>query len=356
MTLQQLRSVQEVMRHNLNISAAARALNNTTPNVSRYIRMLEEELGVRMFHRLAGKLTGLTPEGAAIMDMIADALNGIDGIQRVAQGMQHAAAGKLTIGSADICSNGILSALIARFKRDYPEVTLNVWRGSAQEMARLVAEGRMDLALVTEDVHRYGDLVSLPYTRHALSVVTAAQHPLQNDVELSLATLAEYPLATYVVGHAGRSSVDAAFAAAGVVPEIVYASNDAEFFKAIISSTNTVGILCAGVYDATGDGELLARDVGELFTPVTAYVCVRRDGLMRRYGYAFIEMLAPHLSYDKVVHVLSVRDPHKMAELLGPPPLVAVRRATANIKQLPALKAVATTTDIHFARRSIATY
>ncbi|MEW6647345.1 MAG: LysR substrate-binding domain-containing protein [Pseudomonadota bacterium] len=355
MTLQQLRSIHEVVRHGMNISAAARALNNTPPNVSRYIRMLEDELAVRMFQRAGGKLTGLTLEGAAIMEMVGDVLNGVDGVQRLAQGMRHAAAGVLTIGSADMCASSALSPLIARFKQDYPDVLVNVLRGSSQEMSRLVAEGGIDFALVTEHITRNGDLVSLPYACHELSVVTAQRHQLHDGAGLSLETLAEYPLATYVTGHAGRVSVDAAFAAAGVVPDIAYASNDADFFKSIIRGTNVVGVLCGGAYDAALDGDLVVHDAAGLFAPVTAYVCLRRDSLMRRYGYGFIEMLAPHLSYGRVLRALSLRDMAQVAELLGPPPPAATRRAVANVMQLPCLKSAAPAGDVHFACRSIAT-
>lgn len=356
MTLQQLRSIQEVVRHGLNISAAARALNNTPPNVSRYIRMLEDELVVRIFHRAGGKLAGLTPEGAVIMEMVGDVLNGVDGVQRLAQGMQCAAAGMLTIGSADICASSALSPLIARFRQEYPDVSVNVLRGSSQELSRLVAEGSIDFALISEDANRYGDLVSLPYARHDLSVVMTQGHRLSGSMELTLEALAEYPLATYVTGHAGRVSVDTAFADAGVAPDVAYASNDSEFFKSIIRGTDVVGILCGGVSDSTLDSDLLAYDAGGLFAPVTAYVCMRRDSLMRRYGYSFIEMLAPHLPYDKVVRALSMRDATQVVDVLGAPPLVATRQTVGNVMQLPYLRSAALAADKHFSCRSIATY
>jgi len=356
MTLQQLRSIQEVIRQGLNISAAARALNNTPPNVSRYIRMLEDELSVRMFHRTGGKLTGLTPEGSAIMERVGDVLDGIDGVHRLAQGMQHAAAGMLTIGSADICASSVLSPLIARFKHDYPDVAVNMLRGSSQEMVRLTAEGAMDFALVTGDTVRHGDLVALPYARRELSIVMAQGHPLSYAKELTLEILADYPLATYVTGHAGRVSVDAAFAAADVGADIAYASNDAEFFKSIIRGTDVVGILCGSVHESALDNDLLVRDGGGLFAPVTAYVCMRRDSLMRRYGYDFIERLAPHLPYDKVVRALSLRDATQVAELMGQPPLVATHRTAANVMPLPYLKSAGLASDIHFTCRSVASY
>lgn len=354
MTLQQLRSIQEVVRCGLNISAAARALNNTPPNVSRYIRMLEDELSVRMFQRAGGKLAGLTPEGAAIMDRVAAVLDSVDGVHRLAQGMQHAAEGMLTVGSADICATKVLPPVVAHFKQRHPGVAVNMLRGSLQEMLRLTAEGVTDFALVAGEPAQLDDLVALPYAKHALAIVLDAAHPLNQKTHLSLAELAHYPLATYVAGHAGRACVDEAFAAAGVVPDIAYAANDAELLKGMLRGGNAVGILCGASHDIA-DGTLRVRSGAQLFAPVEAWICLRRDSVMRRHGYSFIEMLAPHLSYDKVMRAISLRDPAEVAALLGQPPLV-VSPAAPSVTPLPRAETVVVRDDGCFVRRSVASY
>lgn len=353
MTLQQLRSIQEVVKCNFNISAAARALNNTPPNVSRYLRMLEDELSVRMFCRVGGKLTGMTPEGTAIMQLVDAVLDNVDGLQRLAQGMQRTSDGVLTVGSVDICLAHTLPAVIARFKQQHSAVAVNMLRGSVQEIVRLTAEGMTDFSLVSGDVAQFGDLVALPYARHELSVVMSQEHPLGQEKQLSLRALMDYPLATYVPGHAGRVRVDEAFSAAGITPDIAYASNDSELLKGMVRSSNVVGLLCGGGH-GNADGDLKVRSAAQLFAPITAYVCLRRDSAMRRHGYDFIAMLAPHLSYDKVIQAFTLRQPEQMTALLGTPPLVTPGpvASTPVLRTTPAVHR----TDGNFACRSIAGY
>ena len=70
MNFQQLRSVQETVRHNLNLTQVAAALHTSQPGVSKQIRDLEDELGVQIFVRNGKRLTGMTAPGKAVLRWI----------------------------------------------------------------------------------------------------------------------------------------------------------------------------------------------------------------------------------------------------------------------------------------------
>ena len=55
MKLQQLRYIWEVSQHDLNVSQTANALFTSQPGISKQIRLLEDELGVEIFARNAGR-------------------------------------------------------------------------------------------------------------------------------------------------------------------------------------------------------------------------------------------------------------------------------------------------------------
>ena len=50
MKLQQLRCIFEVVQNNFNISRAAESIHTSQPGVSKQIQVLEEEIGVQIFH------------------------------------------------------------------------------------------------------------------------------------------------------------------------------------------------------------------------------------------------------------------------------------------------------------------
>jgi len=74
MKLQQLRYIWEVASHNLNVSTTAESLFTSQPGISKQIRMLEDELGVQIFHRSGKHLTEITPAGKHIIHITGDIL------------------------------------------------------------------------------------------------------------------------------------------------------------------------------------------------------------------------------------------------------------------------------------------
>jgi DNA-binding transcriptional LysR family regulator len=66
-----------------NFSAAARALSLTPAAISKNIKRLEEDLGIRMFHRNTRSMS-LTPEGRLVFEKYAMALEYIEEAHRLA--------------------------------------------------------------------------------------------------------------------------------------------------------------------------------------------------------------------------------------------------------------------------------
>ena len=67
MKSQQLVYVREVARSNLNVSKASKTLFTSQPGISKQIRQLEEELGVKIFERRGKHLAEITPAGKEVI-------------------------------------------------------------------------------------------------------------------------------------------------------------------------------------------------------------------------------------------------------------------------------------------------
>ena len=67
MNLQQLRYLHEIVKHELNISDAAKALYTSQPGLSKQMKSLEEELGIEIFVRNGKRLTAITEPGKAVV-------------------------------------------------------------------------------------------------------------------------------------------------------------------------------------------------------------------------------------------------------------------------------------------------
>jgi len=65
--LQQLKYLCAVVDHGLNVSEAAQALFTSQPGISKQVRQLEDELGLKVFVRQGKRLTSLTPAGETVV-------------------------------------------------------------------------------------------------------------------------------------------------------------------------------------------------------------------------------------------------------------------------------------------------
>jgi len=307
MNFQQLRSVRETIRRRFNLTEVAQALHTSQPGVSRQIRELEEELGVEIFVRAGKRLTGLTEPGRAMVEIIERLLRDADNLRSAGQDYASQNDGPLTIAATHSQARYALPAVVRDFRALYPRVTLNLHQGSPRQIAQMLLDGEADIAIATEALAQYPQLVALPCYRWTHSVVVPPGHPLADGVDtpLSLAALAHHPIITYDVGYTGRTHIDEAFARAGLKPSVVLTAMDADVIKTYVELGMGVGIVASIAFDAERDRNLRARDAGHLFEVNVTRLAVRRGSYLRRYVYAFMEAFAAPLTREVVDRALA---------------------------------------------------
>ncbi|MGE0081121.1 MAG: HTH-type transcriptional regulator CysB [Thiohalomonadaceae bacterium] len=320
MTLQQLRCVLEVVRQQLNITAAARALHTSQPGVSRHIRMLEEELGVRIFGRSGASLTHVTREGAAIVQLAEDMLAKAEKIRAVAADFRDPGTGTLTIGTTHTQARYVLPPVVSRFAARYPRVRLCLHQGTPRRVAEMAHQGEVDLVIATEAINEFDDLLALPCYAWDHCVVVPRNHPLCEQARPGLETLVRYPIVTYTSGFTGRAHLDEVFASAGLIPNVVFTASDADVIKTYVRRGMGIGIVAAMAIDPVLDRDLCAIDASHLFPSNITRIGLRRDAFLRKYGYDFIEGFASHLKREAVMAAAELEDRAAVDALFAPIP------------------------------------
>lgn len=300
MKLQQLRYIWEVASHNLNVSTTAESLYTSQPGISKQIRMLEDELGVQIFHRSGKHLTEITPAGKHIISIAGEILDKVANIRQIAQEHKDKDKGELSIATTHTQARYVLPAVIRQFIGRYPDVSLHMHQGTPVQISELASKGQVDFAIATEALELFDNLVMMPCYRWNRSVIVRQDHPLATQKKLALKTLAEYPIVTYVFGFTGRSQLDQAFNTAGLKPKVVFTATDADVIKTYVKLGLGVGIVASMAYDPKIDTGLLALDASHLFEPSTTKIGFRRGTYLRSYMYEFIRLFAPHLIRDVV--------------------------------------------------------
>ena len=162
MNLQQLRYIHEVARQGLNVSAAAAALFTSQPGVSKQIRLLESELGVEVFTRQGKRLVAITEPGRQVLAIAARMLGDLDNLKQVGEEFTSESAGDLSIATTHTQARYVLPPVVQSFMARYPQVRLSLHQGNPKQVCELVLAGEADLAIATEAIADYDELLMLP--------------------------------------------------------------------------------------------------------------------------------------------------------------------------------------------------
>ncbi len=81
MKLQQLRFILAIAESGLNITQASEKLYTSQPGVSKQLRLLEDELGIKIFARNGKNLVGITEEGRVILQKAQTIMKQINDIK-----------------------------------------------------------------------------------------------------------------------------------------------------------------------------------------------------------------------------------------------------------------------------------
>lgn len=316
MTLRQLRYLLAIVDNGLNITAASEKLFTSQPGVSKQIRLLEEELDLRLFERKGRSLASVTPAGEEVVARARSILQEIENIRTLALNTRHEAEGTLAIATTHTQARYVLPDVVAEFRDRYPNVTLELHQGTSEQIADMVQARQIDFAIATGGQDLFSDLVMLPCYRWDRVILVPRDHELaQLDEPLTLETLARYPLVTYVFSFSGESSLKRAFAAEGLTPDVVFTARDADVIKTYVRMGMGVGIVASMAHDCEED--LVAIDAEGLFPRSTTWIGFRRDTVLRRYMSHFMQLFAPHLSDALVSRCLAAGDQSEVDRIVA---------------------------------------
>ncbi|MEO5765072.1 MAG: CysB family HTH-type transcriptional regulator [Casimicrobiaceae bacterium] len=310
MNLQQLKYICAVADHGLNVSEAAEALHTSQPGISKQIRHLEDELGLKVFVRQGKRLASLTPAGETVLATARRALREIANMKRVAEEFRGEDAGTLAIATTHTQARYVLPKVLAAFASQFPKVRVVLRQGNPSQVTEQTVAGEVDVGIATESLADAAELVTLPCYRWNRCVIVRRGDPLAQVRPLTLEALARNPIITYDFAFTGRTAINAAFAARGLEPNVVLTALDADVIKTYVELGMGAGIIAQMAYDADKDRAFEMLDAGHLFAASTTRLALRRGVFLRGYVYRFIALFAPQYSRPVVDAALAGESAH----------------------------------------------
>src|SRR2546421_12922232 len=131
----------------LSFTRGAEKLHLAQPSLTRQIKNLEEEIGVRLLDRTKARVS-LTPEGQSFL---VDAKRVLELSEEIVESVRHFSRHELAplnIGYVANLFYDLLPVTLASFQRSFPTVPINLFDMTCGDQFRALQDGKIDLGFV----------------------------------------------------------------------------------------------------------------------------------------------------------------------------------------------------------------
>jgi DNA-binding transcriptional LysR family regulator len=204
-----------------NFTRASERVHISQSGVSAQVRQLERELGVDLFDR-SGRSVQLTEVGVAVLPYACAALDAVEGARLAVDQLTGFVRGQVTVGMVSGCALPVLAELLAGFHGRYPNLGIALVEAGSDQLVEGVLDGDLDLALIGSAGRATPGIETVVVVDEALVAVVDGGHPLAARRTIAIDGLRDQPLVCLPRGTGVRAALDAACAAAGFEPRIVF--------------------------------------------------------------------------------------------------------------------------------------
>ncbi len=295
MDFDQLQTFLEVARH-ASFSRAAEKRFRTQPAISSQIRSLEDEVGAKLFDRSGGKVS-LTAAGKSFQKYAQETLDARKAMLTSLAEMEHVPRGAITVGANEGTCLHILPEVFADFKKQYPDVSVNIKRADYAKVLESVTDNSVDFGVVSLPV-KDNRLTVVLIHQDELVIIAPPHHPLGKMKSASVGDLAKYPLVLPKAGHT-RDALDELFRERRLKPNYSMELDSSELLKRFVAAGVGVGFIArSNVQEDVRAGFLTAIPMADAKLRRDLALVFRKDKALSRAALAFIEIARKHKSSD----------------------------------------------------------
>ncbi len=173
----------EVLADTLSFSVASERLRLAQSNVSRQIKILEEALGVRLFHRTRQGVS-LTPEGQRFRQEVLPLTQNLREKLDSFSNQQKEEVGEIKLGCFSEVGKNFFMPLCLEFQREHPHVTLEMVYESEHSILQMITKSEIEFGVVANPPIIEGlAAFSVLKQKIALYGPASAKNPSKDEIE-----------------------------------------------------------------------------------------------------------------------------------------------------------------------------
>ncbi len=172
MSLDRFRLFASVAKH-LSFTKASREKRISQPAISRQLKILQEEFGVRLFNK-KGRGVELTDSGRIFFSKVTSILLQVEELKTIALPAEN--TGSLSIAGCRGPCAVVLPSLMAQFRESHPFVKITLYSGNSSRIRPWLRDSIVDVGVITSPPNSPSFHVE-PYRVEKLTTFISPQHP-----------------------------------------------------------------------------------------------------------------------------------------------------------------------------------
>ncbi len=277
------------------VSGAAQNLAISQSSVTEAIKDLENDLGVQLFDRHARGLA-ITHKGQQFLRHATRILTDVSDAKRTLADEPGAKAGRLSLGVTSLVAGYVLSDVLSRYRRAYPETEVTALEDNGEYLEHLLIGGELDVAvMVTSNLRDKMALQAEILEVSPYRLWLPISHKLSTADIIKMEDIAKEPLIMLTVDEI-EENTGKLLSAIGARPNVAFRTRSVEAVRSLVATGAGIALLPDLVYrpwSLEGD-RIESRDVSGQLPNVQVGIVWRKGSGLSGTAREFIKVAQLH--------------------------------------------------------------
>ncbi|AWG40358.1 LysR family transcriptional regulator [Bacillus velezensis] len=220
---------------------ASQSLYVSQPTISKMIKNMETELGIKLFYR-NGRQVELTDAGQSMYVQAQEITKSFQNLTSELNDIMEVKKGHVRIGLPPMIGSGFFPRVLGDFRVTYPDVTFQLVEDGSIKVQQGVEDGSLDIGVVVlpanEEIFHTFTIV-----KETLMLVVHPSHRLADEKECSLHELKEEPFIFFREDFVLHNRIMTECVKAGFRPHVIYETSQWDFISEMVSANLGIGLL-----------------------------------------------------------------------------------------------------------------
>lgn len=241
-----------------NISQAAKKLHISQPPLSNQIKLLEDDLGLKLMERGARKIT-LTDAGKILYKRANNILELAKATKKELKDLENGLHGTLSLGTVSTSGSALLSKRMIDFHNTCPKVRFEIHEGNTYELIELLSAGIIEVAIVRTPF-KDSNLNCIYLNEEPMVAVMKEEYDWTKKEKISIKDLKDKPLILY---RRFENLITTSFNNVCIEPNIFCKNDDARTALMWANSGLGVAIMPKSALNIISTDKLVFKEINE---------------------------------------------------------------------------------------------